>query len=62
MVPEVYHKLWGENKILITACEEEELPTMHRLIESLRLCVKDGTPHAGLSDVLAVAGATGAKL
>ena len=57
MVPEVYHKLWGENKILITACEEDELPMMQRQIESLRLCVADGHPHSGLSDVLAAANA-----
>lgn len=52
MVPEILHKAWGENSIVIVACEEEELPEMQSRIAEFRKGVADGHPHSSLKQLV----------
>ena len=52
MVPEIMHKAWGENSIVIVACEEEELPEMQTRIAEFRKGVADDQPHSSLKQLV----------
>lgn len=48
MIPEVHARLWGENKIVILACEEDDLPALHEAVKAFRTGVTSGQPNAAL--------------
>jgi Holliday junction resolvase RusA-like endonuclease len=52
MVPEVHSKLWTENKVVILACEEDELPHMQSAVKRFRDSVAAGAAHGALADLL----------
>lgn len=49
IIPEVYSKLWGENKILILAVEQEDLPAMTDRVGEFRKRVEAGEPNVALA-------------
>jgi Holliday junction resolvase RusA-like endonuclease len=51
IIPEVYSKLFDENKIVILATEESDLPAMTALIAEFRKRVAAGEAHAALADL-----------
>lgn len=53
MIPEVYSKLWSENRIVILAEEEEHLDHMQAAVARFRAAVANGEPHAALANLLA---------
>lgn len=51
IIPEVYSKLFNENRIVILATEESDLPAMSALIDSFRKRVADGEANAAIADL-----------
>ena len=51
IIPEVYSKLFDENRIVILATEESNLPAMTALVAEFRKRVDAGEPHAALADL-----------
>lgn len=51
IIPEVYSKLFDENRIVILATEESNLPAMTALIDSFRKRVADGEANAAIADL-----------
>jgi len=51
IIPEVYSKLFDENRIVILATEEADLPAMTALVADFRKRVDAGEPHAALADL-----------
>ena len=51
IIPEVYSKIFYENRIVILATEESDLPAMTALIAEFRKRVAAGEAHAALSDL-----------
>ena len=51
IIPEVYSKLFDENRIVILATEESDLPAMSALIDSFRKRVANGEANAALADL-----------
>lgn len=51
IIPEVYSKLFDENRIVILATEESNLPAMTALVADFRKRVDAGEPHAALADL-----------
>lgn len=51
IIPEVYSKLFDENRIVILATEESNLPAMSALIDSFRKRVADGEANAAIADL-----------
>ncbi len=53
IIPEVYHKLWGENKIVILAVEDEQLPLLNMAVSQFKSQVALGKAHEALGWLLA---------
>jgi hypothetical protein len=51
IVPEVFSKIFDENRIVILATEEADLPTMTARVADFRRRVDAGEPHAALADL-----------
>jgi hypothetical protein len=53
VLPEIHHPLWGENGILLMACERDELPTMQAAVARLRDGAAAGAPNEAVGALLA---------
>lgn len=51
IIPEVFSKLFDENRIVILATEESNLPAMTALVADFRKRVDAGEPNAALADL-----------
>lgn len=52
IIPEVYSKLWGENKIVILAVEEAQLPLLNMAVSQFQSQVALGKPNEALGELL----------